>query len=56
MHVDKIIRLSVGADYADEQTHPIIRRGRFIAPIADLSALGGFSDIQMKRLILHYCA
>jgi hypothetical protein len=29
----------------------VIRRGRFIAPTADLSALGGCSDIPIKKLI-----
>ncbi len=33
------IRTSVRADYAVSKIHPAIRRGRFIAPTADLSAL-----------------
>src|SRR6266487_5734536 len=40
----------IGCVYAHEQMNPVIRRGRFIAPIADLSAPGGFPDIQMKQL------
>src|SRR5712691_9444442 len=34
--------------------HPILRRGRFIAPIADLSALGGCSYYPDYFLKLHY--
>ena len=41
MVLHNIIRLCVGVDYADEQNKPTIRRGRFIAPIADVSALVG---------------
>jgi hypothetical protein len=37
-------------DNAHYQNNPIIRRGRFIAPIVDLSAIGGFHDIQIKKL------
>ena len=33
-------------DNADEQNHLAICRGRFIAPIADLSALGGCFGIR----------
>ena len=32
-------------------THPAICRGRFIAPIADLSAFAGFPDIPIKQLM-----
>jgi hypothetical protein len=39
------------ADYADEQNHPAIRRGRFTVPIADLSALGGCFGIRINLLI-----
>jgi hypothetical protein len=31
--------MATWGDNADEQNHPARRRGRFIAPIADLSAL-----------------
>jgi hypothetical protein len=40
----------VGADDADEQNTPDPRRGRFIAPIADLSASRGRSAIQINEL------
>jgi hypothetical protein len=50
MIFNNIIRVSIWADYADYQHHPAIRRSRFIALIADLSALGGFPTIQMKKL------
>jgi len=36
---------------ADEQMNPASRRGRFIAPIADLSALGECFDACIKKLI-----
>jgi hypothetical protein len=39
MTFHKTSRSSMGADYADEQNNPDTRRGRFIAPTADLSAL-----------------
>ena len=42
---NQIIRISLVVCVADEQQHPIPRRGRFIAPTADLSAPGGGSDI-----------
>ena len=38
-------------DYELSQTNSGVRRGRCIAPTADLSALGGFPDIPMKNLI-----
>jgi hypothetical protein len=41
-------------DYADEQNHLASRRGRFIAPSADLSALGrrfGILIILLKLII-----
>ena len=41
MQTNNIIRPAVAADYGDEQMNPDSRRGRFIAPIADLSAPGG---------------
>jgi hypothetical protein len=50
MHINKINRTPVGADYVDEQNHPAICRGRFIAPSADLSAFGGWSGIQFILL------
>ena len=50
MQINKIIRPSVGADYADEQNNPAICRGRFIVPIADLSALRGCSGIPIILL------
>ena len=40
----------LGAINADSHIHPGICRGRFIAPIADLSALGACSDGRMKKL------
>ena len=40
----------IGADYADEQNNPDTRRGRFIAPNADLSAFSGFHDISVTLL------
>ena len=43
----------VGADDEDEQNNPASRRGRFIAAIADLSALAGFSTLQVNK---HYRA
>jgi len=36
---------SCRSDYGDEQINPDSRRGRFIAPTADLSACGGFLTI-----------
>jgi hypothetical protein len=39
-----------GRDHDISQNNPDIRRGRFIAPIADLSALGGCFDIQINKL------
>ncbi len=39
--------LSIETPAGDEDEAPTIRRGRFIAPIADLSAPGGFSAIQI---------
>jgi hypothetical protein len=36
---------------ADEQITPDSRRGRCIAPIADVSALDGGSDVPVKLLI-----
>ncbi len=39
--------LSLEPSVDDENEAPTIRRGRFIAPIADLSAPGGFSDTQI---------
>jgi hypothetical protein len=49
--MNKILRPSVWVYYADEQLIRDIRRGRFIVPTADLSALGGCSDTVMKKLI-----
>jgi hypothetical protein len=51
MNVNTIIQPSIWADYTDQQTNPVFRRGRFIAPSADLSALGAFPAIPMKKLI-----
>jgi hypothetical protein len=51
MAFNKIIPTPVGADYAHEQNNPDTRRCRFIAHTADLSALGGFHDIQIKLFI-----
>jgi hypothetical protein len=42
---------SVGADYDDEQNNPDTRRCRFIAHIADVSALPGFSGISLHVFI-----
>jgi hypothetical protein len=39
--------LSIETPPSDQEEAPTPRRGRFIAPIADLSAPGGFSDIQI---------
>jgi len=39
MQMNDLIQSSVGADYTDEQHTPAICRARFIAAIADLSAL-----------------
>jgi hypothetical protein len=50
MLMNKIIRPFVGADYVDEQNNPAIRRGRFIAPSADLSAIDGCSTFQIIKL------
>ncbi len=36
--------------YADLPNNPIIRRGRFITPIADLSALGAYPAVQIILL------
>src|SRR5437879_12507254 len=41
---------TVGADYANEQHTSDIRRCRFIAPSADLSALAGGSNIRTNLL------
>src|SRR5258708_33394584 len=41
------------ADYAVEQNTPPTRRGRFIAPTADLSALAGCSAIRIIHLMNH---
>ncbi len=49
MHMNKIIRTSVGTDYVLEQINWDGRRGRFIVPIADLSAL---VDVPNIRIIL----
>jgi hypothetical protein len=38
MLINKITRPFVWVDYADLQMNPTNRRGRFIAPIADVSA------------------
>jgi hypothetical protein len=43
---------TVVADYDDEQNKPGTRRGRFVAPIADVSALAGFSDTSLNLLKL----
>lgn len=43
--------MPIAADDADEQITPDSRRGRFIAPIADVSANGGGSDVPVKLLI-----
>ena len=37
-------------DYELEEITLDTRRGRFIVPTADLSALGGCSKIQLKKL------
>jgi hypothetical protein len=44
--------IAATADYELSRNNPTICRGRFIAPIADLSALGGCSDTQMNVLKL----
>jgi len=38
-----------GRNYDFQQTNPDIRRGRCIAPSADVSALGACSDTLMKQ-------
>jgi len=43
--------MPITADDAEEQMNPDSRRGRFIAPIADVSAFGRGSDVQVKLLI-----
>src|SRR6266496_1133860 len=50
MQINQIIRTLVGADYAHEQNIPSIRRCRFIAHTADLSAQGGCSYIRIILL------
>ena len=50
MGFKKMNGVIVGADYADEQNDPDTRRGRFIAPNADLSAFSGFHDISLTLL------
>jgi len=40
--------MPITADDADEQITPDSRRGRCIAPIADVSAFGGGSDVPVK--------
>jgi hypothetical protein len=47
IQMNKLILLSVWVDNPDEQTNPDIRRRRFIARTADLSALSGYSAIQI---------
>ena len=61
MHINKIprtpagidsaveypISTPVGADYAHEHNTPAIRRGRFIAPTAAVSALAGVAAIPL---------
>jgi hypothetical protein len=56
MPFHNIIRPSVGADYALSQHHLTIRRGRFIVPIADLSALGGIFHYPDEIVKKHYRA
>ncbi len=41
--------------YVDEQIHRDICRGRFIAPIADLSAPGSLHHIPIKKLMCITC-
>jgi hypothetical protein len=41
----------LGADNEVEQNNPDTRRGRFIAPSADLSAPGRWSDLRMNLLM-----
>ena len=50
MVMNKIIETSVGPNYGHEQNNRNICRGRFIVPTADLSALAGFSALQMNKL------
>ena len=40
LYPENWLPIPLGPDYANEQINGIIRRGRFIAPIADLSAPG----------------
>ena len=47
-----IILLSIWTDYGISHHPPAHCRGRFIAPTADLSALGGVSDIPIMLLNL----
>ncbi len=39
----------------DEQINPTNRRGRFIAPSADLSAFGGHSKVRINSLMCITC-
>jgi hypothetical protein len=47
MRMNELIQPPVGPNYAYEQTAPDTRRGRFIAPSADLSALYGCPHISI---------
>ncbi len=49
MHIDKIIRTTVGTDDAMERTALTHCRGRLIVPIADLSAILGCSIFRLFR-------
>jgi hypothetical protein len=51
MQINKINRTTIGTDCAMEQTHPDNRRGRLIAPTADLSALSGFFHVWIISLM-----
>ena len=50
MAFHKLLRPSVGTDNAHEQNNPDLRRGRFIAPTADLSASAGYFYFRMNLL------
>jgi hypothetical protein len=47
MRMNELIQPPVGPNYAYEQTAPDSRRGRFIEPTADLSALYGCPHISI---------
>jgi hypothetical protein len=48
MAFNNIFQLTVWADYGNEQNTLAHRRGRLIAPTADVSAFDGWSDVRMK--------